>query len=496
MKSTVSAGFGILSGTTQRRCAFTVVGSPQSIVGRISDADSEHVAGREVGVAVSASSMDGVVDFGSLKITNAVPNAVFGVDSGESRGDAAILARASPSSGSGSEPAVDHPTPSASADYADSLLTGLHVGVKETRPSFSLKSSGSTSFGVVVRLSLRLRLLLSALCFEWVSLTRAHVQFTSGSLVAGCSHTCGLSTSGSAFFCGSNFYGALGDGTAVDTRTPITGRTSLVSQLSSGSPVAAYYPTCGNGSDGLAFCWGSNVYGQFSDRTNAESYVFGANTVGAAFWSGSNGQLGYGTTGTSKLAPVAVISPTQTPSITSMFSPTISSTPTASSTPSPTTPTTPTLTSTPTTTTTQSQALSGASILGAAPPASESTTQPTSIGAVIGIIVLALSLVVTVLGIVSRTTVLRDVAFTPRRMRHHDLLEAAKQCWPFAAALYGACMLPEPGFLGDGATEGRALIAVERTILSHLGVSVCSMQRRCRWLLGPVDVGVIALLGA
>lgn len=147
-----------------------------------------------------------------------------------------------------------------------------------------------------------------------------------------------------------------------------------------------------------------------------------------------------------------------------------------------------------------------------------------SFGAIIGVVVAVLTVISSVVGVLSYTTSVRSTFCALCRLRHHDELESAKQRWPLAAALYGAFLLPEPGFRGDITEEGRTLIEVECVILSKLGITgslegrgddeaiakvakqarglfVSSggkyrfPPRRCCWLLGPHDKDVLALLG-
>lgn len=86
----------------------------------------------------------------------------------------------------------------------------------------------------------------------------------------GASHTCALTTSGSAKCWGWNFYGQLGDGTSTQSNSPIsvvaTGQTSggtAISGLSSISVGAEH--TCALTVAGGAKCWGRNVRGQVGD---------------------------------------------------------------------------------------------------------------------------------------------------------------------------------------------------------------------------------------
>jgi alpha-tubulin suppressor-like RCC1 family protein len=95
-----------------------------------------------------------------------------------------------------------------------------------------------------------------------VTSEKSYVQLTAGS-----SYACGLTGDGEAYCWGANYYGALGDGgvvpqtqsaVAVDVST-ITGETSFY-QLAAGS-----YHTCGLTAEGVAYCWGSDEYGQLGD---------------------------------------------------------------------------------------------------------------------------------------------------------------------------------------------------------------------------------------
>ncbi len=151
-------------------------------------------------------------------------------------------------------------------------------------------------------------------------------------LVAGHGHTCGLATGGTAYCWGYNQYGQLGDGTLGSVLFPVAvsgGRTFT-------ALVAGYGHTCGLVSGGTAYCWGSNAQGQLGDGTSgsyigdsshdrtAPVAVSGGRTFtalvaghghtcglvsgGTAYCWGDNsyGQLGDGTVGTNRLAPVAV----------------------------------------------------------------------------------------------------------------------------------------------------------------------------------------------
>jgi alpha-tubulin suppressor-like RCC1 family protein len=77
-------------------------------------------------------------------------------------------------------------------------------------------------------------------------------------LVAGWSHTCGLTPNGIAFCWGLNSDGQLGDGSRLDRLLPEMVRGDLQS-LAAGSA-----HTCGLG-NGQVFCWGDNRFGQVGD---------------------------------------------------------------------------------------------------------------------------------------------------------------------------------------------------------------------------------------
>jgi alpha-tubulin suppressor-like RCC1 family protein len=82
-------------------------------------------------------------------------------------------------------------------------------------------------------------------------------------IAAGAVHSCGLATNGDAWCWGSNVYGQLGDDSNVDSASPVrvAGGHAFVALHAFGSH------NCGVTSAGETFCWGYNLDGQLGDGT-------------------------------------------------------------------------------------------------------------------------------------------------------------------------------------------------------------------------------------
>lgn len=140
---------------------------------------------------------------------------------------------------------------------------------------------------------------------------------------AGGRHTCGIGTDGVTYCWGSNEFGRLGVGSGTtQSCTPseipcssiplrVSGEIEFVSVSAGGSH------TCGIGTDGVAYCWGANAFGQFGDGSTIASsmptpaasgltfvsidagwdYTCGVSVENGAYCWGRNhhGQLGDGT---------------------------------------------------------------------------------------------------------------------------------------------------------------------------------------------------------
>jgi alpha-tubulin suppressor-like RCC1 family protein len=136
-------------------------------------------------------------------------------------------------------------------------------------------------------------------------------------ITAGNAHTCGLTTSGSAYCWGRNDYGQLGTGDTVDRHAPVP----VTGALTFRAIAAGTVNTCGIVTDGRAYCWGVNSQGQlgvgsasagndpnpaplavtggllFSSIETRRGETCGITTTGLAYCWGWNfyGQLGDGT---------------------------------------------------------------------------------------------------------------------------------------------------------------------------------------------------------
>ena len=85
------------------------------------------------------------------------------------------------------------------------------------------------------------------------------------SLTIGYGHTCGLTADGVAYCWGSNDWGQLGDGTRRAKFVPVAVAARAALRFRSISAGAEH--TCAVATDGTAWCWGDNKNGQLGDRT-------------------------------------------------------------------------------------------------------------------------------------------------------------------------------------------------------------------------------------
>lgn len=121
---------------------------------------------------------------------------------------------------------------------------------------------------------------------------------TFAAVSAGASHTCGVTTNGLAYCWGSNIFGELGDGTQISRGNPV-----LVSGgLTFAAVSAGASHTCGLTTNGVAYCWGRNDFGELGDGTTLTSrtspvLVVGGLTFAAVSAGGSRHTCGVTTSG-------------------------------------------------------------------------------------------------------------------------------------------------------------------------------------------------------
>jgi alpha-tubulin suppressor-like RCC1 family protein len=83
---------------------------------------------------------------------------------------------------------------------------------------------------------------------------------------AGVYHTCAVLSDGPVKCWGNNSAGGLGDGTTINSSTPVT-----VSGITNATAVVTDDDTCAIISDGTVKCWGENAYGQLGNDATADS---------------------------------------------------------------------------------------------------------------------------------------------------------------------------------------------------------------------------------
>ncbi len=86
-------------------------------------------------------------------------------------------------------------------------------------------------------------------------------------LAIGSSAICGVDSGGAAWCWGSNYHGALGDGTELPRSVP----TAVVGGHSFSDIAAGSYHVCGLTGAGAAYCWGDNYSGQLGNGVRTDS---------------------------------------------------------------------------------------------------------------------------------------------------------------------------------------------------------------------------------
>lgn len=153
-------------------------------------------------------------------------------------------------------------------------------------------------------------------------------------LAAGGTHVCGLKADGEAYCWGANLRGQLGVGPAATLSAIVPRPVRVAGGHAYAQIVANVALTCGLAADGVARCWGNNIYGELGAGVTAEyadvptlvagghrftaltaggAHACGLTADGAAYCWGGNyfGKLGHGDPdwGASQRAPVRVKGP-------------------------------------------------------------------------------------------------------------------------------------------------------------------------------------------
>lgn len=130
-------------------------------------------------------------------------------------------------------------------------------------------------------------------------------------------HTCGVKSDGTTWCWGYNWRGELGDGTTIDSLVPV----QVAGIIDVVKVIAFAWTTCALKNDSTVWCWGDNQYGQVGDGSSpytipnpvqvvglsnvtsigaASQHICAAKSDGTAWCWGGNGygQIGNGTSGT------------------------------------------------------------------------------------------------------------------------------------------------------------------------------------------------------
>jgi adhesin/invasin len=217
-----------------------------------------------------------------------------------------------------------NPVPGASVTFQVTAGGGNLTGASATTDQNGAATLGAWTFGKTVTTNTVTATVgaLAPVAFD------ATVSFVAADVAAGALHACGRSVDGVAYCWGANNLGSVGDGNPGARTTPSAiSSNSLFTLLSSGADFS-----CGITTQGSAFCWGANINGELgkgsggsssvpvavagghtftsiaTNRIGGTNHACGIATGGQLWCWGSNskGQLGIGTTGGTRNAPVQV----------------------------------------------------------------------------------------------------------------------------------------------------------------------------------------------
>lgn len=107
------------------------------------------------------------------------------------------------------------------------------------------------------------------------------------SVSTGLWYSCGVTTSGTAYCWGNNASGELGDGSQTNSNVPVP----VSGALTFASVSAGHDHTCGVTTGGAVYCWGGNEYGQLGNGSKTNSNIPTRISVGLSFKSVSAGVL-------------------------------------------------------------------------------------------------------------------------------------------------------------------------------------------------------------
>ena len=97
------------------------------------------------------------------------------------------------------------------------------------------------------------------------------MEWSFSQITAGYDHTCALTTTGQAYCWGLNNQGQLGNNSTTNSRIPVA--VQMPAGVSFQSITAGSDHTCALTTEGKAYCWGNNEYGQLGNNSTTNSSI-------------------------------------------------------------------------------------------------------------------------------------------------------------------------------------------------------------------------------